>query len=157
MILWADDRPYHNIKFLCSQLAGFYFSLEFSRDRVTFFQGSPHEYYRNFSEGNPKIPKKLYFDAFDKLIEENGYLCGDTMRIHAYGNKYHDSDDSNKEEEPLLFFCKALTCEYPMKNQYYAYGPNPTKDKRVPTKEIFCSYYSERSLAKDSDFERICA
>ena len=79
------------------------------------------------------------------------------MRIHAYGNKYHDSDDSNKEEEPLLFFCKALTCEYPMKNQYYAYGPNPTKDKRVPTKEIFCSYYSERSLAKDSDFERKCA
>ena len=84
-------------------------------------------------------------------------MCGDTVRIYAYGNTYHDSDDSNKEEEPLLFFFKALTCKVAIKYKYYAYEPNPTKDKRVRTKKCFCNYYSERSLAKDSDFERTCA
>ncbi len=79
------------------------------------------------ASGRPKGPQKKHICALNQLIEDNGYQCGDLVRIYSNGttspdpgiirndengsddnedNEGGDKDGSKEEEEEPILFCK---------------------------------------------------
>lgn len=94
---------------------------------------------------------KKHMTLLEKFVEENGYRCGESVRIYANGEmEVPKAKDDEEEEKPLLFCKEAHVCYNTIESQYYASeGAVPNKGGRVQTKHICCHCYSGGDLADD--------
>jgi len=112
---------------------------------------APRCVFSQYAVGNAKGPMKKHMTLLEKFVEENGYRCGESVRIYANGEmEVPKAKDDEEEEKPLLFCKEAHVCYNTIESQYYASeGAVPNKGGRVQTKHICCHCYSGGDLADD--------
>ena len=104
--------------------------------------------YSRFAIGNKKGPTTKHMTSLKKFVEDNGYKCGDVLRVYADGKTESEREgDDDKDEEPLLFCKEAHVCGTTIESQYYAPEETPSKGGRVPAKHICCHCYTDSHFA----------
>jgi len=115
---------------------------------------APRCVFSKYAIGNAKGPTKEHMVILKKYVEEQGYRCGDAVRIYSDGKmEAPETEEGEKEELPLLFCRETLVCWNTIESQYYAGGGGATKGGRMQTKLACCHCYSDRKLADDKYIE----
>ena len=112
---------------------------------------APRCVYSRHAIGNAKGPTKKHMKTVQQFIEENDYVCGDSVRVCSSGKMEAASTVDDEEEElPILFCREVFVCNNPVEGQYYAADSAPTKGGRTQTKYVCCHCYSDGELATDA-------
>ena len=109
--------------------------------------------FSRWAVGNPKGPTKKHMDAIQKYVDQNGYKCGDIIRVSRDSTVHaeHSKDEEEDNEEPILFCKEAHVCGTAIESQYYAPSDKPRKGGRVAAKYICCHCYTDGDLASRQD------
>ena len=100
-------------------------------------------------------PQKKHVTALTRFIEQNGYKCGDIVRIYADGKSDAErGEEADPEEVPLLFCREAHVCGTAIESQYYAPPGDPQRGRRIAAKYLCCHCYSDRDLANKKDVQK---
>jgi hypothetical protein len=109
---------------------------------------APRCVFSRLAVSNKGGPQKKHMTALERFVEQNGFKCGDVVRIYADGKSDAErAEGVDTEEVPLLFCRESLVCGTSIESQYYAPGSDPQRGRRIATKHLCCHCYSDRGMA----------
>ena len=81
-------------------------------------------------------------------------MCGDLVQVKKNGEMATLlTDDSDEEEEPMIFCRESHVCGASVEAQYYAPEGDIGIGRRESTKHVCCHCYADSHLAKNKDLE----
>ena len=99
-------------------------------------------------------------DAIQVYVDQNGYKCGDIIRVTldgtVQGEHSENTEGNDNEQDPILFCKEAHVCGTAIESQYYAPPDTPRKGGRVAAKYICSHCYADGDLASRQDVMKSC-